>query len=225
MSHRVLRLGVILGLVVATPAFAHARLKPGGTLAPRDTNSGIKTGPCGATPITTDPAKRTLLTPGQTLTISWEETVNHTSYFRIAYSLDGRTGFDQHVLLDKIVDNQSGAINFSNPATYHQFSATVQVPNIECEQCTIQLIQVMLDNPASPSNYYSCADVRITSKPANPPNPAPQPANPPNPGPQPQPSPPEPAAPVPATIQDSQKKPAAPIDFRVRALSPKETQE
>ena len=167
----------LTAVLFSQPVSGHTRIKPGSTLTPRSTSSGEKTGPCGATSPTSDASKRTSLTPGQKFTVYWEETIQHPGHFRIAFSPDGLAGFDQNVLLDNITDNQSGQVDYSDPTTYHQFSATITVPTKLCETCSLQVIQVMTENPSSPSNYYSCADIRISNSPGSP-TPQGPPANP-----------------------------------------------
>ena len=96
--------------------------------------------------------------PGQTITVTWAETVNHPGYYRIAFSPSGDTGFDANVLMN----------NIPNPAGLQATnSATVTLPATPCTQCTLQLIQVMTES-TPPSNYYSCADITIGPA-ANPP--------------------------------------------------------
>ncbi|MBM4254206.1 MAG: lytic polysaccharide monooxygenase [Deltaproteobacteria bacterium] len=161
-----LRLPLVTALTAisfASPALGHARIKPNSSLNPRTTSSGEKTGPCGATTPTTDPTKRTTLAPGQKLVVMWEETINHPGSYRIAFSKDGINGFDNNVLLNNIPDTKDTPVNYSDPTTYHQFSATVTVPQDICETCSIQLIQVMTDQGGKP--YFSCADIRISNTP------------------------------------------------------------
>jgi hypothetical protein len=145
----------------ASWAFAHARLDPTKSLKPRSDSSGLKTAPCGDVAATTDASKRTELVAGSTLTIEWQETIDHPGWFRIAFSPDGETGFDDNVLKDDITDDKDGSgIRYDDPSTYVAFKTTIKVPDEPCEGCSIQLIQVMTDrNP--PTNYYSCADIRI----------------------------------------------------------------
>ena len=42
------------------------------------------------------------------------------------------------------------------------YQTDLTLPNMTCADCTIQLIQVMLEDPARPKNYYSCADLSLT---------------------------------------------------------------
>ncbi|MEM9193589.1 MAG: SCE4755 family polysaccharide monooxygenase-like protein [Myxococcota bacterium] len=121
----------------------------------------------------------TVYEPGETIEVVWEEFVNHPGHFRIAFDEDGSDDFvdppcmencesrtnptmpvfeyysNSNVLLDNIEDNPSGGI----------YRATVTLPNVQCENCTLQVIQVMYDKrPISyPGNdlYYQCANIAL----------------------------------------------------------------
>lgn len=134
-------------LLVPPQTFAHTRLTPGQILVPRSTSDSLKTAPCGGVPRSANPV---VLQAGQTITVSWEETINHPGHFEIRFSQAGETNF---VLLKSIADTQDTG------STPHQNSTQVTLPSVNCTNCTIQLIQVMEENPANPSYYYSCADI------------------------------------------------------------------
>jgi hypothetical protein len=104
---------------------------------------------------------------GQTITVDWEETIYHPGRFEFYFSESG----DQNFVLLKTVQN-----NQNNQILPHQFSTTLTLPNVVCQECTLQMIQVMLENPAAPSNYYSCGDMELKSNGLPPPTPTP-PAN------------------------------------------------
>ena len=82
-------------------------------------------------------------------------TIGHPGHFRIAFSLASDADFDTNILFDNI---QHGVD--VDPAT-NIFSKTIKLPNIQCTDCTLQLIQVMTDR-SPPTNYYSCADIQLT---------------------------------------------------------------
>ena len=127
-----------------TLAFAHARLS---YPTPRSQNAGIKSpAPCGSDPRTAP----TVFRPGETITVRWEETITHPGYYRIAFSPVDNQGFDANVLANDI----------PNPSGLQDGQFDITLPNIECEGCSLQLIQVMTD---SNSNYYSCADIALRS--------------------------------------------------------------
>jgi hypothetical protein len=138
---------------------AHARFSAGKQLKPRDNNDGLKTGPCGGVAQLPE-NERVTLTAGESILVEWEETIEHPGWYRLAWSPDGETGYDDNIIADNISDT-TGSVTRSDPTTWHRYSKTITVPDTECDKCSIQLIQVMNENPANPRNYYSCADVRI----------------------------------------------------------------
>jgi len=154
-------------------AEAHTRMKPNEQIVPRSNRDNAKTGPCGGDAKTTPK----VFLPGAQVRIDWEETINHPGRYEIRFSPDG---VDFSTVLANETDTQNGVDDL--PHSYHK---TVTLPNTPCLECVVQLVQVMTDrNP--PTNYYTCADVRIdASSPANNATPIPtvQPTTTPVPGP------------------------------------------
>lgn len=140
----------------------------------------LKYGPCGVgspDQRSTDPNLITTYQPGETITVTWTETIDHDpSHFRVMFSESGDgqftdpTGFDDQTtvypeLLDGIPDADAGA--------NHVYSVQVTLPNITCETCTLQVIQVMHDKPpwgpgGGDDIYYQCADIVIAGDPVDP---------------------------------------------------------
>ncbi len=146
-----LRLSVFcLSLLLTSDVLAHARLT-GTTLPPRNTSDANKTAPCGAAR-TNNPK---VLQAGETITITWEETVQHPGRFEFYFSESGDTNWQ---LLKTVQDTADDRATLP-----HRYSTTLQLPNTPCTACTIQFVQVMLDDPAIPRNYYSCADIQLTA--------------------------------------------------------------
>lgn len=138
----------LLTMMLAVEASAHARWLESGPTPGRTTNDNIKSGPCGYARTNSPAVFRT----GETVTLEWEATIYHRGYFRVAFSPANDQGFDDHVLLDNMAEVQGQRI----------YSAEVTLPDTPCTDCTLQLIQVMLDrNP--PTNYYSCADIQLVA--------------------------------------------------------------
>jgi hypothetical protein len=160
---------IALMIFVAYPtvSFGHARIKSSAALIPRSSSDGLKTGPCGGVP-RTNSAKT--FAPGETITLNWEETINHPGQFEFYFSLANDVNF---TLLKTVVDDKDSTTDLP-----HQYSTTLTLPNVSCDQCTLQMIQLMTDrNP--PTRYYSCSDIVLsgdTSK-TPPPSPTPPPKN------------------------------------------------
>ncbi|MDC0676874.1 SCE4755 family polysaccharide monooxygenase-like protein [Sorangium atrum] len=132
--------------------------------APRHADDQQKVSPCGARGDARGETV-TVFEPGETITVMWNETIDHPGHFRIMFDDDGfddfpepanendlcEPGVDKGCLLDGIADKKGGS-----------YSAEVTLPDVECDNCTLQLIQVMTDRrPAT--LYYRCADLVLKS--------------------------------------------------------------
>jgi hypothetical protein len=138
---------VILAVLLALPAeaVAHAHF-----IYPRPrVPQTVKTGPCGGIPRRGAPL---IARAGETITVEWEETVDHPGYYQILFSMGGDTDFI--MLLDAIPD-----VEIPVGQTRVRYSAPVTLPDAPCEAGTLQLIQYMTENPQQPELYFSCADV------------------------------------------------------------------
>lgn len=158
-----------VAVTVASPSEAHLGLH---VPPSRYGDAVLKVGPCGA-PNGQRSDNVTELEPGASIEVVWDEYVNHPGHFRISFDADGDDDFvdpaclsgcntrnpeiemysNDTVLLDGIADTPSGG----------ESSVRVTLPDIECDNCTLQVIQVMYDKPpyTTPGNdiYYQCADL------------------------------------------------------------------
>ena len=146
------------GLLLVTSAQAHIQL-----MAPAPRHTSQKAGPCGKGPVDPRGATATTFKPGETITVTWKETVPHPGHFRIAFDENGQRFTDPtgpndvaprpFVLKDNIADK-------TGTQTY---SETVTLPNVQCTNCTLQLVQVMTDKQGNgwgnDDLYYQCADL------------------------------------------------------------------
>ena len=161
-------------LLYAAPVAAHISLEKGGTHVSRYGDGSLKEGPCGmaggvrGTHIYT-------YEPGSTITVSIVEFVTHPSYFRLAFDNDGDDGFKEPASINPIDQNRTCPIDvgdhcgkgvafsdfYNTPAVlagmdnlnphlagsgHPKFTWQVTLPNVECTNCTLQVIQVMQDN-------------------------------------------------------------------------------
>jgi Lytic polysaccharide mono-oxygenase, cellulose-degrading len=118
-----------------------------------------------------DPDRSVNVTPlvaGEMITFQFKETIDHTGRFRIAIDYDGADveDFNSNILLD-VTDPPGGMGNTGNGNVWE---LTIQVPDMPCTNCTLQLIQDMNNKPDVPvmdpskdSTYYQCADITISS--------------------------------------------------------------
>jgi hypothetical protein len=142
--------------------------------------------PCGvgtAGRTCSDPAERsdghrstdraTALLGGSLLTVRLSEYIGHSGRFRVAFDPDGAdvADFNQHILAD--IGDPAGKLGNTGNGTLWEIAA--QLPNIDCENCTLQVVQVMNGNTQDPvadtvgqSTYYQCADLQLTRDPSQP---------------------------------------------------------
>lgn len=167
------RLSAATLAVFFLPSLAHAHITltdPPARHPPADQ----KDGPCGNGPgdsRTTDPAKITEYTAGETITIEFTETIQHASTYRVMLSSTGDSGFIAPTSFDDTtLDEASGELAdgiedltpLQPPNTPEDHSIEVTLPSEPCEECTLQLIQVMREGAFdADSIYYQCADIVI----------------------------------------------------------------
>jgi hypothetical protein len=122
-------------------------------------NTGNKYAACGPESGKWGFGQVTTLYPGWN-TITWEESVSHAgSPFRLAILDETETA--RIVLLDHIPHNDEGKTNSSNEASYLPYHISVNIPDVKCDKCSIQLLYVMTDKSSKcgiPTCYYNPAD-------------------------------------------------------------------
>jgi hypothetical protein len=178
-------------LAVSVPASAHIKMV-GDVQARSNDDSDQKVKPCqglkrGAGEVYT-------FEPGATIKLGVEETIGHDGYFRVAFDNDGEDGFkdpksikpinpmrqnqgptDQDKASDfcNVVSNDGGPTVLFDRLTPHvagflegkEWSWNIKLPNVECDNCTLQVMQVMEDPPGhGPFDgkndlYYRCIDI------------------------------------------------------------------
>jgi hypothetical protein len=135
----------------------------------REPNSNVKQGPCGQE-VNGRTEEVAVFEPGATVAVTWVETTNHRSYYRIAFDADGDDAFptfagtgrgtegidpsgpcpvDGQVILAYDMDDRSGGSH----------TLEVRLPDVECERCTLQVVQFMYDTGRP--YYFQCADVAL----------------------------------------------------------------
>ncbi len=178
-------------LLSSAVAFAHIDLDRAGTHLSRYGSDDIKEGPCGRTD-----GKRGnnvyTYRAGETIQVKLNEFIPHPGYFRVAFDNDGDNDFVNPQTIDPInrkcmndPADRCGKADFFNtsnvlmdnvdphlrglPKTY---TWDVKLPDVACDNCTLQIIQVMTDPwpihaPYDPSYtgddvYYQCIDLVLT---------------------------------------------------------------
>lgn len=167
----------IVGLL-SVPAVAHAHTQMDSP-PPRDVGQpGVdahKTGPCGGLARAGTPTK---YTPGQKVQVKFTETVDHRGCFQIAFSAANDTGFTL------LTPTGAASPNIDDPtgdATPKQRTVEVTLPTTPCKACTLQVRQLMINQPCKANQqpgdtgagdtYFSCADICIGTECDLPPTP------------------------------------------------------
>ena len=128
-------------------------------ISPTPRTQSQKEGPCGAAGSTRGEPQ--VFRPGETITVEWDETVDHPGHYRIAFDPDGEDDFplpnqpDDNfatTLVDQITDKAGGL-----------YSQEITFPDIECDNCTLQLIQIMTTQVPYNSFYFQCSDIVLSN--------------------------------------------------------------
>ena len=131
----------------------------------------IKSGPCGQAGSDRGDVIH-VFQSGDTIHLEWNEFVAHPGYFRISFDADGDDSFvDPAAYYDF---NTNDAVLVDNLFPHEErdpfgftYEYDLTLPDVECENCTIQLIQMMTDKApyTSPGNdiYYNCLDVSLVA--------------------------------------------------------------
>jgi len=159
-------LGLLLA-ALASPAAAHIQLvyppaRSGTSTSPDLVNQ--KVGPCG---LAGRSARVTTLLPGSTITVLFDEAINHPGEFRVAFDVDGDDDLAPPawdgttwntppavVLLAEHVPDLAPGVR--------RGEVRVTLPSVACTRCTLQLMQAMTDKPpliGDDDFYFMCADL------------------------------------------------------------------
>lgn len=179
---------LLLGLG-AGPAHAHFAVDFADTHQSRYGPGEIKSAPCGR-PDGEGGEHVYTYAPGETITVSWVEYVAHPGYFRIAFDDDGDDDFVNPARIAPAGrscaegEPHCGDGDFYNNATVlvddfgrhdvaengKPYSLQLKLPDVECENCTLQIIQLMTEAGKAPYDpaaedaddiYYQCIDLRL----------------------------------------------------------------
>jgi hypothetical protein len=197
MKHSARFLPLFAGLAMAaqTAAYAHFKLlEPASWLIENERGDPQKAGPCGGS--NTDWGKPSYIVGkalgGQKLHIKIQETIYHPGHYRVALAVNSPTELPvdpQTTTRESERGPWSVSAAIQNPTQIpvladglfvhstrptgpvDPFETDVQLPNISCKKCTLQVVQFMADhgfnNPGGYS-YHHCADLQITADPAKP---------------------------------------------------------
>ena len=187
-------LSLALGATLLTPfATAHFKLfEPQSWLVENQLGDPQKLGPCGTTTANAGMPSGIVneAKGGSMLHIRLQETIFHPGHYRIALAVNARTELppDPQAVTR---DSEKGPWSVSAPIAGNvappvladglwphtakmanpMLETDVQIPNINCPKCTLQITQFMAEHGLNKDGgfyYHHCADMRITADPAKP---------------------------------------------------------
>lgn len=187
---------VAVALAVAVPVVTHAHfrlLAPASWLVEDARGNPQKQAPCGGG--STQELTNTIgqVVGGSQLHLKIEETVYHPGHYRVALAVNARTELPADPMtFERMTDRGPQSVwaaiqsppqlpviadglfqHYTRPATPGPITweADVELPNITCARCTLQVLQFMADhgyNQPGGYSYHHCADLQITADPAKP---------------------------------------------------------
>jgi len=197
MKHSPRILMAVAALVFAVPGAVYGHFKllePASWLIEDGRGDPQKAGPCGGS--NTDWGKPSNIVGkvvgGQKLHLKIQETVYHPGHYRVALAVNSRNDLpldpeattrpsDRGPWSESAIVQDPPAIPVLADGLFvHKmrpegqappWETDVQLPNITCKRCTLQVVQFMEDhafnNPGG-YTYHHCADLQITADPSKP---------------------------------------------------------
>ena len=181
-------------LAVGTGVVADAHFKllePASWIVENERGDPQKAAPFGADPKAEMSKALTPVKGGSALHLKVTETIYHPGHYRVALAVNSREELPPDPMTFERTTEKGprsvwGVIqsppqlpvladglfpHYAKPANPQTFETDVQLPNITCPRCTLQVIQFMADhgyNQPGGYSYHHCADLQITADPAKP---------------------------------------------------------
>lgn len=185
---------IVVALVTATPALVQAHFKllePASWIVESERGDPQKAAPCGAVPDAKASEAITKVTGGSKLHLKVLETIYHPGHYRVALAVNSRTELPvDPVTVERMTDRGPYSVwaaiqsppqlpviadglfqHYTRPASPQTYETDIQLPNITCPKCTLQVIQFMAEhgyNQPGGYSYHHCADLAITADPSKP---------------------------------------------------------
>jgi hypothetical protein len=192
---RAIRLGILVGAVlVSNSAVTRAHFKllePASWLVSNDRGDPQKAAPCGGDLKDKGTPSNVVgkAIGGQKIHIRVLETIYHPGHYRVALAVNSRDELppdpvtttrdtekgprsvwavvqsppQKPVLADGLFPH------YTRPSQPQTFETDIELPNVNCAKCTLQIVQWMADhglNNPGEYTYHHCADLQITADPA-----------------------------------------------------------
>ena len=185
---------MVVAAACAAPAVVQAHFKlvePASWIVESERGDPQKATPCGATPDAKPTDAVTKVTGGSKLHLKVQETIYHPGHYRVALAVNSRTELPvDPITVERMTERGPYSVwaaiqsppqipviadglfqHYTRPATPQTYEADIQLPNLTCAKCTLQVIQFMAEhgyNQPGGYSYHHCADLAITADPAKP---------------------------------------------------------
>jgi len=134
-----------------------------------------KLGPCGEEDTAATTGVVTAFSPGETITITLDETIFHPGHYRVALAMNDRSELpaeppvapagtpcgsvpiETPAVFPVLAD---GVLQHTDPFSESRFIQVTLPSDVTCTHCTLQVLEFMSDHPA-PCFYHHCADISI----------------------------------------------------------------
>jgi hypothetical protein len=191
-------LRLLSAMTVATamtlPAAVQAHFKllePASWIVENERGDPQKSAPCGADPKNVLSGTVGKAVGGSMLHIKVQETVYHPGHYRVALSVNSRDELPTDPMtVERMTERGPQSVwaaiqsppqvpvladglfqHYTRPASPQTFETDIELPNITCPKCTLQIIQFMAAhgyNQPGGYSYHHCADIAITADPNKP---------------------------------------------------------
>ncbi|HJQ85557.1 MAG TPA: SCE4755 family polysaccharide monooxygenase-like protein [Candidatus Binatia bacterium] len=174
---------IALPLILLVPRLAAAHFKllsPASWRVQNVLGDPQKLGPCGDEGTAATTGEVTAFAPGDTVTITLDETIFHPGHYRVALAVNDRSELppeppvtpgatpcgsvpiETSPVFPVLVD---GALEHTEPFTGTRFIQVTLPSDVTCTRCTLQVLEFM-SNHGVPCFYHHCADIQISAVPS-----------------------------------------------------------
>ena len=183
---------VVAGAAASVVARAHFKLvEPAGWIIESERGDPQKAAPCGGDQQSKPTDTVTKVAGGSKMHLKVMETIYHPGHYRVALAVNSRTELPPDpTVIERMTERGPQSIwaviqsppqtpviadglfqHYTKPAAPATYEADIQLPNLTCAKCTLQVVEFMAEhgyNQPGGYSYHHCADLQITADPAKP---------------------------------------------------------
>ena len=182
----------VAGVAASVVTRAHFKLvEPAGWIIESDRGDPQKQAPCGGDQQAKPTDTVTKVAGGSKIHLKVMETIYHPGHYRVALAVNSRAELPPDpVTTERMTDRGPQSVwaviqsppqipviadglfqHYTKPAAPQTWETDLQLPNITCAKCTLQVVEFMAEhgyNQPGGYSYHHCADLAITADPAKP---------------------------------------------------------